>query len=107
LEERIKYNLQKRKHSMVLSYLLAGLPSDYDSFVTSITTENEALSLEEVYAHLAYEACQLCHHSEMQAGHGSSVNYVGCCGGSRGCGRGDHGRGLSNLGGGGLLRVPY
>jgi hypothetical protein len=49
----------------VLSYLLAGLPSNYDSFVTSITTKNEALSLEEVYVHfMAYEARQLRHHSE-------------------------------------------
>jgi hypothetical protein len=85
----------------VLSYLLAGIPSNYDSFVTSITTKNEALSLEEVYAHLmAYEACQLCHQSELQVGHASSVNYAGRGGGSRGRGCGDHGRGHSSFRGG-------
>jgi hypothetical protein len=85
----------------VLSYFLAGLPSDYDSFVTSITTKNEALSLEEVYAHLmAYEAHQLRHQSKLHAGHGSSVNYAGRGGGSCGRGRSDHGRERSSFRGG-------
>jgi hypothetical protein len=29
----------------VIAYLLAGLPSDYDSFVTSMTTKSEPLTL--------------------------------------------------------------
>jgi hypothetical protein len=85
----------------VLSHLLAGLPSYYDSFVTSITTKNEALSLEEVYADLmAYEARQLRHQSELRAGHGSSINYVGRGGGSHDRGCGDRGRGRSSFRGG-------
>lgn len=41
----------------VIAYLLAGLGPDYDSFVTSMTTKSEALTLDEVYAHLmSYES---------------------------------------------------
>jgi hypothetical protein len=44
----------------IIAYLLAGLPSDYDSFVTSMTTKTEALSLDDVYSYLlAYEARRL------------------------------------------------
>jgi len=39
-----------------VSYILAGLGSEYDPFVTSITTRVDPLSLEEIYGHLlAYE----------------------------------------------------
>lgn len=49
----------------VVAYLLAGLGSDYDPFVTSITTKTEALSLDDVYAHLlTFEAHQLQHQEE-------------------------------------------
>lgn len=48
-----------------MAYLLAGLGSDYDPFVTSITTKTEALSLDDVYAHLlTFEAHQLQHQEE-------------------------------------------
>jgi hypothetical protein len=35
----------------VIVYLLAGLPSNYDSFVTSMTTKSEPLTLDDVYMH--------------------------------------------------------
>lgn len=50
----------------VQAYLLAGLPSDYDPLVTSITTK-DYISLDNVYAHLiTFEACQLRHHADLQ-----------------------------------------
>jgi hypothetical protein len=36
----------------LISYLLGGLPSDYYSLVTSITTRHDAYSISDVYAHL-------------------------------------------------------
>ena len=36
----------------MISFLLAGLGSDYDSFVTSVNTHVEPLSLEDLYSHL-------------------------------------------------------
>uniref|UniRef100_A0A2N9FYY6 Uncharacterized protein n=1 Tax=Fagus sylvatica TaxID=28930 RepID=A0A2N9FYY6_FAGSY len=36
----------------MISFLLAGLGSDYDSFVTSVNTRVEPLSLEDLYGHL-------------------------------------------------------
>jgi hypothetical protein len=46
---------------------------------------------------MAYEACQLKHHSELQAGHGSSANYIGRGGALRGRGHDDRGRGRSTF----------
>jgi hypothetical protein len=76
----------------VLAYLLARLPSDYDPFVTSITTK-DSVSLEDVYAHLVtFEARQLRHHADLQLQMGSSANYAGRGGQSKGRG-GGHSRG--------------
>jgi hypothetical protein len=36
----------------LVSFLLAGLGSEFDPFVTSVTTRVDPLSLEELYAHL-------------------------------------------------------
>jgi hypothetical protein len=42
----------------VHAYLLVGLPVEYDPFVTSMMTKSEAVSLDDVFAHLvAFEAC--------------------------------------------------
>lgn len=80
-----------------MAYLLAGLGSDYDPFVTSITTKTEALSLDDVYAHLlTFEARQLQHQEEARLHIGSSANMAarggsfsrGGRGPSRGRGRG-------------------
>ena len=46
----------------LIAYLLAGLDPNYDPFVTSITTKSEAITLDEVFAHLmTFEARQLQH----------------------------------------------
>jgi hypothetical protein len=87
----------------VVAYLLAGLGSDYDPFVTSMTTKNEALSLDEVYAHLL-SSRQLQHQAEAHLNIRASANVAGrdgslgrCRGSRRGRGRGCgvHGRGVS------------
>jgi hypothetical protein len=71
-------------------YLLAGLPADYDPFVTSLTTRSDHLTLDDVYAHLmAFEARQLKHEADQQPAYASSANYTG----RGGCGRGRRGRG--------------
>jgi hypothetical protein len=50
----------------VLAYLLAGLPDDYDPFVTSITTKSEPLSLDDVFSYLvAFKARQLRHLADL------------------------------------------
>jgi hypothetical protein len=84
----------------VLAYLLAGLPAEYDPFITSMTTKAEALSLDDVFAHLvAFEAWKLQHLADLQLNHGASVNYVGRGGPSCGRERGDRGRGDRSRGG--------
>jgi hypothetical protein len=45
----------------LISFLLAGLGSDYDSFVTSVTTRVEPLSLEDLYGHLLAHEQRLAH----------------------------------------------
>jgi hypothetical protein len=45
------------RNKEVLAYLLAGLPIDYDPFITSMMTKIEPLSIDCVFAHLdAFEA---------------------------------------------------
>jgi hypothetical protein len=62
----------------VVAYLLASLDVDYDSFVTSMTTKSEALTLDVVYGDLmSYEARQLQHQAEVRLLVGNSANYVG------------------------------
>lgn len=36
----------------IISFVLSGLGSDYDSLVTSLTTRSEGLTLDDVYTHL-------------------------------------------------------
>jgi hypothetical protein len=46
----------------VIAYLLAGLDSTYDPFVTSMTTKSEPLSLDDVFTYLmVFEAPQIYH----------------------------------------------
>jgi hypothetical protein len=83
----------------VLAYLLAGLPADYDPFVTSITTKSEPLSLDDVFSYLvAFEARQLHHLADLQLNHDASANYAGRGGGGD-RGRGDRGCGGPSRGG--------
>lgn len=61
-----------------IAYLLVGLSSDYDSFVTSMTTRSDALTLDDVFVHLtSFEARQLQHQAEMQLHVGASANFAG------------------------------
>ena len=83
----------------VIAYLLAGLGPDYDPFVTSMTTKSEALTLDDVFAHLmTFEARQLQPQAELQLNPGSSTNYVGHGGEQKNYGRRDRGRGRSQGG---------
>jgi hypothetical protein len=79
----------------VIAYLLAGLGANYDPFVTSMTTKSEALTLDDVQAHLlVYEARQIRHHTVARLQVGASAHIAGHGGpfGRRGRGTG-HGRG--------------
>jgi hypothetical protein len=87
----------------ILAYLFAGLPVEYDPFVTAMTTKTEALSLDNVFAHLvSFEDRLLRHQAELQQSFEASANYAGRGGGrgGRDRGHGDHGRGARERGGG-------
>ena len=43
---------QPLQDSEVVSYILGGLDSTYDSLVTSITTQVDPISLEDLFSHL-------------------------------------------------------
>ena len=45
----------------IVSFLLASLGSDYDSFVTSVTTRVDPLSIEDLYGHLLAHELRLKH----------------------------------------------
>jgi hypothetical protein len=94
----------------VIAYLLAGLGPDYDSFITSMTTKTEALTLNNVYNYfMSYEARQLQHQATVSLRVGTSANFAGrgggCGGAPRGCG-GD-GCGAPNSGGSGRGNTGY
>ena len=78
----------------VIAYLLAGLGPNYDPFATSLTTKSEALTLDDVFAHLmTFEARQVQHQAELQLNPGSSANYAGRGGQQKNRGRRDRGPG--------------
>ena len=81
----------------VVSFLLAGLGTDYDSFVTFVTTHVEPLNLDEIYGHLLAHEQHIQHHlsslnvslvganfaaigKSPRGGHGSrfSSNHLNC-----------------------------
>ena len=45
-----------------LSFLLAGLSSDYDSLVTSVKTQVHPMSLEDLYGHMLSHELRLAQH---------------------------------------------
>ncbi|XP_017700725.1 uncharacterized protein LOC108511659 [Phoenix dactylifera] len=60
--KKLSDELASAGHSLsnvdIESYLLAGLGSDYNPFVTMVTTRLDSLSLEELYCHLlTHESC--------------------------------------------------
>jgi transposase InsO family protein len=81
-----------------VTYLLAGLGPEYDSFVIAMTTKSEALTFDDIYAHfLSYEARQLQHQAKTRLNVGTMANYAGRGGSQhRGRGRGNS-RGRSSF----------
>jgi hypothetical protein len=76
----------------ILTYLLAGLPAEYDPYVTSMMTK-DSITLDDAYAHLvAFEAHQLKHQTALQ------LNYAGRGGQSRGRGHSYRGHACSRGG---------
>lgn len=47
----------------IVSFMLAGLGSEYDSLVTSVTTRPDSTSLNDLYAHLLSFEMRLEHHN--------------------------------------------
>jgi len=101
------------KSSEFVSYLLAGLNSEYDPLVTSITTRVDPLSIEELYGYLlTYEQRINQHHaapdlslssvnvaqkqSSFQPRHQRAPSYNATRGRGRGRGRGSHQFSFSN-----------
>jgi hypothetical protein len=89
-----------------IAYILSGLGPDYDALVTSLTTRNDELTLDEVYAHLlSFEHRHDLHDAEttLSTGGQHSANYSGRQqGGSRPAnpnGGGNQGGGRGNQGG--------
>jgi hypothetical protein len=82
----------------IISYVLAGLGSNYDSLVTSLSVKDD-LTLDEVYSHLlAYEHRHEVQDTDYNIG-GSSANYINRNQG-RGGGQGGHGGNSRGRGGG-------
>jgi hypothetical protein len=47
----------------ITSFLLGGLNSDYDSFVTSVTTQVDPISIDDLYSHLLAHEARLEHNN--------------------------------------------
>ncbi|KAF5480595.1 hypothetical protein F2P56_001331 [Juglans regia] len=76
-----------------LSYLLAGLNSEYDAFVTSVTARLEPFSTEELYSLLLTYESHLSHNNHLPSSFNPLANYRGNGRGrerERGRGRGRH-----------------
>jgi hypothetical protein len=72
-------------------YFLAGLRSDYDLFITSITTRLDPLSLDEIYGHLLAHEMRIEHHLTPVEPVSPATNFSSRGAPSRGrgyCGRG-------------------
>ncbi|KAJ0962959.1 hypothetical protein J5N97_028081 [Dioscorea zingiberensis] len=54
---------QPLQEEEIISYMLAGLGSDYDPLVTSVTTRTDTISLNDVYAHLMSYELRMEHHN--------------------------------------------
>ena len=59
-----------------LSFLLAGLGSDYDSLVTSVQTQINPISLEDIYGHLLSHELRLSHNQPSVDLSVASANFV-------------------------------
>jgi hypothetical protein len=111
---------QPLREEETISYILAGLGPDYDALVTSLTTRNDDITLDEVYSHLlAFEQRHEQHDADLVIGTGGpSANFSGRQQGGRpnygggvgnqegGGGRGNQGRGRGQGRGGGRGGPP-
>jgi histone deacetylase 1/2 len=111
---------QPLREEETISYILAGLGPDYDALVTSLTTRNDDITLDEVYSHLlAFEQRHEQHDADLVIGTGGpSANFSGRQQGGRpnygggggnqqgGGGRGNQGRGRDQGRGGGRGGPP-
>uniref|UniRef100_A0A2N9H2D3 Reverse transcriptase Ty1/copia-type domain-containing protein n=1 Tax=Fagus sylvatica TaxID=28930 RepID=A0A2N9H2D3_FAGSY len=67
---------QPLPHHEPLSFLLAGLGSDYDSLVTSIQTQLNPIALEDIYGHLLSHEFRLSHNQPSVDLSVASANFV-------------------------------
>jgi hypothetical protein len=80
---------QPLPHHKSLSFLLAGLGSDYDSLVTTIQTQLNPIALEDLYGHLLSHELRLSHNQPSVDLSTASANFVHKNSSNRG-GRGGH-----------------
>jgi hypothetical protein len=80
---------QPLPHHESLSFLLAGLGSDYDSLVTTIQTQLNPIALEDLYGHLLSHELRLSHNQPSVDLSTASANFVHKNSSNRG-GRGGH-----------------
>ena len=84
----------------IISFLLAGLGSEYDSFVTYVTTKVDPLSIDELYRHLLAHELQLEHQQPTVDLSIAGTNFAGrgpLCGGRGGSSSPSAGCGTSPL----------
>lgn len=85
---------QPLPHHEALSFLLAGLGSDYDSLVTSVQTQLTPIALEDLYGHLLSHELRLSHNQPFVDLSTAIANFVNKNSSNRG-GRG--GRNSNNF----------
>jgi hypothetical protein len=69
----------------IVAYLLTGLPEEFDSLVTSVTTRAKPMSLSEVYTNMiSFENRLISRQGVPGAASGSAMNFTSC-GGRGGC----------------------
>ena len=78
----------------IIPFLLTNLGSDYDSFVTSVTTKVDPLSIEDLYGHFLAHELRLKQQQPTVDLSLAGANFVG-----RGTSHGGHGGGSSPLAG--------
>jgi hypothetical protein len=85
----------------IIAYLLTGLPEEYDSLVTSVTTRAEPMSLSDVYTNLLSFEARLINRQEASAAPGSLMANYASRGGRGGRHNGGRSGGRSGGRGGG------
>jgi hypothetical protein len=88
-----------------VSYLLAGLGSEYDPFVTSVTTRLDPLSLDKLYGHLFAHKMRIEHHLSSNELTLPTTHFLARA--PMPCGRGYRGHGHNNYRGRGAPSSGY